>query len=88
MHAFRSSIVKLSSGAPVPTDNFFDREYEGISALIGCSRSHLLDGDPNLIVVHNPLARNRLPIDLLGAQEEYVAEMDGDHLTITRNLGR
>lgn len=84
-HTFRSSIVKSSTGASVPTDNFFVREYDGISALIGCSRSHMLDGDPYLIVVHNPLARNRLPSDLLGAQEEYFAERDEDHLTITRS---
>jgi type I restriction enzyme S subunit len=87
-HAFRSSIVKPATDAPVPTDNFFDREYNGISALIGCSRNHMLDGDPYLIVVHNPLARNRLPDGLLGAKVEYVAKMDEEHLTITRNYIR
>lgn len=84
-HTYRSEIRKPNNDAMVPTDNFFDRDYAGISALIGCSSSYMPGRDPYLIVVHNPLARIPLPRNLLGACEEYVAEMDGDWVTITRN---
>lgn len=75
-HTLRYSIAK-PTGVHVPTDNFLKPEYSGISAVIGCSRKHMLDGDPCLIVVHNPLACNSVSTGLFGAQSEYVAQKDG-----------
>ena len=69
--------IKKPAGAHVPTDNFLNSEYSGISALIGCSRRDMLDGQLHLIVVHNPLARNRLSTGLMGAETYYVAQKDG-----------
>ncbi len=75
MHTLRYSVIK-PTGAQVPTANFLDPEYAGISAVIGCSRRDMRDGNLHLLVAHNPLARP-LPVGLLGAETEYVAQKDG-----------
>lgn len=74
-HTHRHSVTK-PTGVQVSTDNFLNPEYAGISAVIGCSRRDMRDGNLHLIMAHNPLAAP-LPVGLLGAETEYVAQKDG-----------
>ncbi|RDV04501.1 hypothetical protein [Undibacter mobilis] len=61
--------IPNANEAEVPTTPFLDLAYEGVSALIGSS-SDRTNGKPlDLHVVHNPLARVRLPLGSLGGQE-------------------
>lgn len=77
--------IKNRNDKDVPTDNFLNPEYAGISALIGCSRDHMLDGNLHLIAVHNPLARNPIVPGLLGAETTYLAEEDSEESYILRH---
>jgi type I restriction enzyme S subunit len=76
-HTTRFAIRK-SNGADVPTGNFLDPLYANVGAVLGCTRSNLLNGGLSLSVVHNPLATAPVPVGILGAAKEYVAEDDGD----------
>ena len=80
-HGYRLYIRK-PSGAEVPTDSFLNPAYAGVSAILG-SPAGLDDAacgaSMPIVVVHNPLAKNRLPVGVLGADQEYVAEDKGDH---------
>jgi len=78
-HRYRFEINK-SNGAKVPTDNFLNSEYKHVSAILGtpadvdtaCGAKH------PIAVVHNHLAINKLPINILRADEEYITEDKGD----------
>jgi hypothetical protein len=73
---FRSvrPFIKKENHAEVRVDNFLDAAYAGVSALLGCSTCYAPDGGLELVVVHNPLAHNRLPVGFLGTTTEYLAE--------------
>lgn len=87
-HGHRLSIRK-PNGADVPTDSFLNPDYAGVSAVLGspaglnaaCGRK------TPIAVVHNPLAINPLPVGVLGADQEYVAEDKGDHYEL-RDLNK
>ncbi|MBN2751406.1 MAG: hypothetical protein JXQ84_01740 [Rhodospirillaceae bacterium] len=74
-------IVKNHNGADVPTDNFLNPDYSGVSAILGTPAGiNAACGENSpLVVVHNPLADNPLPYEILGADQEYVAEDRGDY---------
>ena len=71
-------------GSPVPTDSFLNPDYSGVSALLGCATCHVSGSSLPLVLVHNPLARNPLPLGSLGAKTEYIAKHLGDELQIER----
>src|SRR5688572_13646660 len=58
--------IKTSKGIDIPTDSFLNPAYSKISAVLGSNKRHMLDGDLRAVMVHNPLANNRLPIATLG----------------------
>lgn len=70
--------VRKKNRANVPTGNFLDPSYGGVSALLGCSTCYAPEGALEVVVVHNPIAHNPLPIGLFGATTEYQAEKTGD----------
>lgn len=76
-HSYRPE-VSNANDSPVPTDNFLDPSYAGISAVLGSVRRHGMDGGLDVVVVHNPLARAPLPIGILGATREYIPHAIGD----------
>lgn len=82
-HGHRSSIRK-PSGAAVPTDSFLNPDYAGVSAVLGspAGLNAACSENTPIVVVHNPLATNRLPIGILGADQEYVAEDKGNHFKL------
>lgn len=82
-HVFRASIKNLN-GADVPTDNFLNPEYAGVSAILGTPAgiNAVCGEEAPIALVHNPLATNKLPIGILGADEEYVAEINEDDIEI------
>lgn len=73
--------IKKPNGAEVPTDSFLNPDYEGVSAILGSPAgiNHACGIKAPIVVVHNPLAKNKLPVGILGADQEYVAEEIGDH---------
>jgi hypothetical protein len=75
-------VIQKPNGSPVPTDNFLNPRYANVSAIMGCYRREMANGELPLTVVHNPLATARLPIGILGAKKEYVAEDKGDHYVV------
>ena len=78
------TVIKKPNGAAVPTDNFLNPDYAGISAVLGSRMD--IDGVTNraspVAVIHNPLARNPIPAGILGADEEYVVDDHGDYYTL------
>jgi type I restriction enzyme S subunit len=68
--------IQKPNGADVPTDSFLNLLYANVSAVIGSVRRGM--DDPDLTLVHNPLAHVALPRELLGATKEYVADDAGD----------
>lgn len=79
-YAYRR-FIKKPTGAEVPTDCFLNPDYAGVSAILGTPAG--VDAACGevcpVVVVHNPLATNALPVGILGADEDYVAEENGDH---------
>lgn len=75
----RPTITK-QSGASVPMDFFVDPAHQGISAVIYCKNNILNHPEPHgsdFVIVHNPHAKNPLPINFLGVGEEWVSENNG-----------
>jgi hypothetical protein len=76
-HDSRSS-VPSRKGSPIPTDIFLDEYYAHLSAVLATAAmpdTIALHGDPYIIVVHNPLAHNKVPLGILGASEEWVVDV-------------
>lgn len=74
-------VIQKPNGADVPTDSFLNPDYAGVSAILGTPAGvNAACGDQAPIaLVHNPLATNKLPVGILGVDEEYVPEDHGDH---------
>lgn len=89
LHSARTSIKKTPS-SDVPTAIFLDSAYNGVSAIIGCARCHMLgnksymDDADFLTVVHNPFASNPCPQKIFGSFSEYTMKEEGDLWVITR----
>ncbi|MCH8998337.1 MAG: hypothetical protein IID48_08735 [Proteobacteria bacterium] len=79
-YAYRRSIRK-PTGAEVPTDSFLNLDYAGVSAILGTPAGvNAACGEScPIVVVHNPLAANDLPVGILGADKDYVAEDNGEY---------
>jgi len=88
-HSYRGSIKK-PNGADVPTDSFLNPAYSSVSAILGTPAGiNAACGDAYPVaLVHNPLATNKLPVGILGADEEYVAEDKGDHYELHQVVRR
>jgi hypothetical protein len=84
--SLRFSVVNRN-GSQVPTDNFLDPSYAGVSAVLGCATCYAAT-PPRLIAVHNPLALNPLPPGLLGATVEYIATRVGDEFCLAPQCER
>lgn len=69
--------IKKMNGSPVPTNFFIDPTHSNISAIIYCDDNILNSPtDPekmgeNFIIVHNPLAKNLLPLNFFKFGEEW-----------------
>jgi hypothetical protein len=76
--------LQNANNAPVSTDNFLNPDYASVSALMGSFKRDLVHENLELVVVHNPLAAVPLPQGILGAEKEYVVELEGDYFTLRR----
>jgi hypothetical protein len=74
--------IRKANNANVPTANFLDAGYANVGAVIGAFQRDMLDGKLNLTVVHNPLANHSVPIGILGATKEFVADEEDDHYLV------
>jgi hypothetical protein len=76
-HTLRFS-VKNRNNANVPTDNFLNPEYAGVSAVIGCTSEWAYLSDFKVAIAHNPAPRADLPMKMLqGRGDDYVARRTG-----------
>jgi len=65
--------IENRNKARVPTDSFLNPDYAGVSAVVSASTVFAPAESLRLTLVHNPLARNRLPQGLFGpATTEWV----------------
>lgn len=82
-HQMRASIPK-PSGALISASAFLDPQFEMISAIwaMDFNGSHAIQGIEPSAVIHNPNAKNRLPIGYLPCDQEFVATptQDGGYL--------
>jgi hypothetical protein len=75
-YGFRECILSRK-GSPISTAIFLDERYADLSAVLATAAlpdTVALHGDPDIIVVYNPLARNKIPLGILGASEEWVVD--------------
>jgi type I restriction enzyme S subunit len=83
--------IKRPDRADVPADTFFDPRFERISAIYACDLdgSRIVGNHKHTAVVYNPNATNPLPVGLLPAEYDYVAEPSGpDEYLLERRPGR
>jgi hypothetical protein len=85
-HQHRPHIPKLS-GAFVPTNTFLDPRFSPISAIWAAEfdEAGIVGSYRDLAVIHNPLAKNPIPLCVLPAYSEYVANDDGANSYILEN---
>lgn len=69
----------------VRTDNFLDRSHGHISAVLGTHQRDLWSESLYLSLVHNPLAKNPMPKQILGSTKEFLCEL-GTDVFMLRNL--
>jgi hypothetical protein len=75
-YTYQNVIVKDNS-SEVHKDVFFDEAYAGISAILFSyvdAINHPENFGDDFILIHNPLARNKLPQDFIKAGQEYWVE--------------
>ena len=75
----------------MPADTFIDPQFAPISAIwaTDIDELSLLDRVPQMVTVHNPLATNPLPPNLLPAHDEYMARLiDAETYQLDRVDGR
>lgn len=84
-------LIRKPTGAAVPAYTFLDPRFVAVSAVWAtdfddCS---VLGNSKELVVVHNPMAKNPLPAGLLPAQWDYVATPSGsDEYLLGKHAGR
>ncbi len=70
-------LIHKPKGQPVPGNTFLDDSFAPISAIwaTDIDECTLLGKSASMIVVHNPLAKNPIPLQLLPAEKEYCARI-------------
>ncbi|WP_102958225.1 hypothetical protein [Mangrovicella endophytica] len=84
-------LIHKPRGMPVPADTFLDGRFSPISAIwaTDIDEFSLLNRPADMVAVHNPQARNPIPVGLLPAHEEFVARiLDQDTYQLERIPGR
>ena len=75
----------------VATDSFLNPNYKEVSALIATHVGVEAASQPYppspLVLVHNPYAVNSLPKGIFNAEEEYIAENNGEYWAIKNVVG-
>jgi hypothetical protein len=86
-YEYRPAIAR-TSGSLVSTDLFLDPAFDLLSAVVfsgaNISNAPASDGE-DLLLVHNPRARNPLPVGWLAAGREFYVQQTGDQYEL-RNL--
>ena len=83
-------MIRKPSGAEVPAYTFLDPRFRPISAIwaTDIDESWVIGNAKALAVIHNPQAKNPLPLGVLPAYEEFVATLNGDEYVLERRPGR
>jgi type I restriction enzyme S subunit len=88
-HIHRTEVKKPGSSA-VPTEFFLSKDSEYVSAIWAtdiCEVTVTENITPQMAVIHNPFAKNPIPLGLLPAQKEYIAINQGDSFLIETIAG-
>ena len=87
-HQHRAEIPK-PNGSQVPADTFLDPRFKPVSAIwaLDIDDGVFFNRGGPMEVIHNPLALNRLPRNLLPAQFEHVAYGEDNHYVLERHPG-
>ena len=74
-------IIRKPNGASVPAYTFLDPTFRPISAIWAADidDSWVLGNSKHMVIVHNPIALNPVPLGLLPAQEEFIATPNGSN---------
>lgn len=74
-------VIRTVNDAPVSTDLFLQGSYKPVSGILGLHERPEVELVPSrhVVVVHNPLAPNRLADGWCGPADEYRALDLGDH---------
>jgi type I restriction enzyme S subunit len=83
--------VKNPNDANVQTDTFLDKSFAAISAVWATDFDDffIIGSTKELVIVHNPLATNPLPVNLLPAWSEYaVTAVQNDEYRFEKQDGR
>ncbi|MFT3800972.1 MAG: hypothetical protein QM766_07085 [Burkholderiaceae bacterium] len=83
-HQVRPTIQKPNR-SKVPTYTFLDKRFAPISAIwaLDANGGAVIGNCDPMIVVHNPLATNPVPVGFLPAEADYVAVERGDHFELS-----
>lgn len=78
-HQYRPFVINKNA-SQVPSESFLDPRYAPISAVwaIDLNGGLTLGNHEPMVVVHNPLATNPLPVGFLPGDNEYISELKGD----------
>lgn len=85
-HQVRFHIEK-PNGALVPASMFLDLRFAAISAIyaVELDATSIIGNREPTVVVHNPLAKNPVPLGFLNADDEYVAIASGDEYVFSKH---
>jgi hypothetical protein len=69
-------LIKNANSSDVSTESFREPAYAGVSALLGTAMGvpTLMGRKAPIALVHNPLAANKIPAGIFGADDEFRAE--------------
>jgi hypothetical protein len=85
---YRPEIMR-NSGTNVPTTSFLDPKYEAISAVLysraGVSQLPRRMGE-DFIFIHNPLAKNPVPLGFLKLGKEYYEQKNSELYAVSGHL--
>ena len=78
--------IENRNKALVPTSMFLDPHFAAVSAVWATELdgSSVVGNQERSVVVHNPLAKNIVPVGFLNADDEYMAVKDGDEYVFSK----
>lgn len=84
-HQHRPYVLNRN-GAQVPAYTFLDPCFESISAIwaVDLNGGSAIGNSEPTAVIHNPNARNPLPVGFLPADDEYFAHQEGDEYVLQK----
>lgn len=82
-------LIPKSNASTVPASTFLDPRNSMVSAIwaVDFNGTRARFSTEPSAVIHNPLAKNPVPVGFLSSDIEYVSEVEGDFIVLTRRPG-